>query len=477
MSDVAHLRKDEILDRLAARMNVAQFVAFAPSERGPVQTYSRILGEPPNVRFATLEDTIARLYRGSPERKLNIRSYTPSEPRSREFRVGIGSVDAVVESVNTFVSDGLHIIVNESVDLYDGGVSGVAQGGIAEFSPHDTPRCVERAGVVSLPLSWFVRMVETVYEFRPDLEVGHRGRLEFSVHPRPRGWRQTKLICWEMEDGVERTSIDPLIRWPNRFSQVVGDKAYGLLMAWLAGFSVPLTTVFNRQISQRFSFGIDTGTRDVWVRTCPHIPHPGEFATQHGWVDPYQLLDREDPHPRKMVDPFVQEGYTGYVLPSAIVQMGVNPAYSGSAITDAAGKLVVEGVKGKGDDFMLGRRLADPLPTPVTEALRTTWVELARVFGSTRFEWVHDGKQIWIVQLHTGATAGTGATIVPGEAEHWVVIDANVSLQTLNARIVRLRRSEGLLVRGNIGLTSHKADAIRRAGHPARLADQMTDGE
>jgi hypothetical protein len=49
---------------------------------------------------------------------------------------------------------GLHVIANETIDVHDGGVSGVVLGGTIEFAPDDTPRCVEEPGVTSLPRRW-----------------------------------------------------------------------------------------------------------------------------------------------------------------------------------------------------------------------------------------------------------------------------------------------------------------------------------
>ena len=60
-------------------------------------------------------------------------------------------------------AEGLFVIANETVDVSDGGVSGVIQGGVAEFAPDDTPRCVEKAGTASLPMDWALALIETVY--------------------------------------------------------------------------------------------------------------------------------------------------------------------------------------------------------------------------------------------------------------------------------------------------------------------------
>ena len=74
--------KDEILDALAREANVAQFVSFGPDL---VQSHSRVRGFPPDHPFASPEEAVAVLLDRTPERSVNIRSYDPDSPKSREF--------------------------------------------------------------------------------------------------------------------------------------------------------------------------------------------------------------------------------------------------------------------------------------------------------------------------------------------------------------------------------------------------------
>ena len=186
-------RKDEALNHLAERVNVAQFVAYSPAKDGLQQTFSRIRGDSPNRRYEDLRAAIERLLGQSPDGTVNVRSYKPDDPRSKPFDYGLSRIDDVEQIIRKRISDGLHVIVNETVDVSDGGVSGVVEEGIVEFSPDDTPRCVEKPGAASLSLSWALKLLEAVYGFRPDIDVGENSRLEFSIHPHPRGWRGTSL--------------------------------------------------------------------------------------------------------------------------------------------------------------------------------------------------------------------------------------------------------------------------------------------
>ena len=47
-------------------------------------------------------------------------------------------------------------------------------------------------------------------------------------------------------------------QWPNRFSDMLGDKTFGLIMADQIGLYVPRTMVLNRSVAP-FTFGEPTG--------------------------------------------------------------------------------------------------------------------------------------------------------------------------------------------------------------------------
>src|SRR5262245_27617433 len=115
-------RKDRSLDELARTGNVAQFVSFAPVEGRAVQQFSRVAGYDPNHIFPANRDAIASLLQASPDGTINLRSFTPDSPRSRDFRYGIDKVDEAYAIVKTLSSDGLFVIANETVDVADGGV-------------------------------------------------------------------------------------------------------------------------------------------------------------------------------------------------------------------------------------------------------------------------------------------------------------------------------------------------------------------
>ena len=454
-----NLQKDEILDRLADRGNVAQFVAFRPTGHHEVdgiagiqQSFCRIRGMEPNTDFETPAEAIAALLRRSGG-MVNVRSYMPHDPRSREFLYGLTDVGAVLDAVQRLAAEGLHLIVNETIDISDGGVSGVVQGYVAEFAPDDTPRCVEKPGVTSLPYETAIEMLTLVYGFRPALSAGRGERTEFSVHPARRGWRGEHLILWEYEENVPGDANSAL-RWPNRFSRILGDKAFGLLTAHVFGFPVPRTLAIGRRIAP-FWFGTPTGSAEVWTRTCPAEPHPGLYTTLKGWTDPYELLAVEDPD--------------GMILASVLRQDAVPAAYSGAAIVTADGALAVEGLAGEGDAFMLGTQVGEALPQSVRTDVEALYQKLHARFGPVRFEWVHDGAQVWIIQLHLGATITTATEIVPGEASEWHVFDVEQGLDRLRALLHTLPTGHGVTLRGEVGLTSHIADVLRRTGAPARL--------
>jgi hypothetical protein len=390
----------------------------------------------------------------SGEGKVNVRSYLPDEPRSREFVYGLCSVDDALAVLRRLTSEGLHTIVNETVDVADGGVSGVIQGDIIEFAPDDTPRCVEKPGVASFAFNHGLELLRTVYCFSPDLNSIIGERTEFSIHPRVRGWRRSHTLLWEHETGVPAVPL-PAMRWPNHFSRMVGDKAFGLLIAELLGLPVPRTLVLGRRIAP-FEFGRATGSTEVWTRTCPSEPHPGVYTTVKGWTDPFALLQTEDPE--------------GKVLASILRQDAVRAEHSGGAIVTSDGRLTVEGRPGEGDRLMLGLERPELLPTSVTEAVNSAHQRLSAVLGPVRLEWVHDGTRAWVVQLHLGATSTSGSTIVPGQAVNWKEFRVGDGLESLRQTLQELPAGTGVVLVGEVGVTSHIADVLRRAGTPARIA-------
>jgi len=183
-------RKDVSLDRLADMINVAQFVSFSPGGVPTLrQEFSRVLGLEPNHRFKSVRHALGTLMERSGEKSINLRSYTPDLPQSREIIYGLRSLDEAVAAAERLGSEGQFVIANETVDVHDGGVSGVLMGDVVEFSPDDTPRSVEKPGVASLPRLWGFEILSIVYGFSPDIDVPRASRLEFSIHPSPRGWR------------------------------------------------------------------------------------------------------------------------------------------------------------------------------------------------------------------------------------------------------------------------------------------------
>lgn len=77
-------------------------------------------------------------------------------PQGNAFHYGITGADTAVEIASMLNAEGLYIIINETVDVNDGGVSGVVFGGCVEFAPGVIPRFVRKSSdepVPALPLA------------------------------------------------------------------------------------------------------------------------------------------------------------------------------------------------------------------------------------------------------------------------------------------------------------------------------------
>lgn len=450
--------KDEILDELANRANVAQFVSLDPDAE---IRFSRVSGLERNHGFESITEAIGTLLERTVERSVNVRSYDPADPKSREFVYGITSRDDAVQHVRRLAASGLHTIVNETIDIGDGGVSGVALGDLIEFAPDDTPRCVEKPGTAALPRALGIALLEIVYGSAPLLDYLPTTRVEFSIHPLRCGVRNQHTIIWELED-VGASDVAADIRWPNRFSQHIGDKAYGLLIAHLVGLPVPRATVISRRVAP-FTFGRATGTSEPWIRTCPTVQTPGKFTTHRGWLDPYALLDREDPN--------------GTAIASILCQEGVDASHSGAAIgaESADGPLVtIEGTSGFGDEFMVGLKARSALPPLVRRSVQRLYGKAFDRLGYVRFEWVAGSRQTWVVQLHRGASPSSGRIIFPGEVVEYVPFEVSLGLEALRSLTAQLIETDkGVALVGDVGITSHFGDVLRKARLPSVISDEV----
>lgn len=450
------LYKDAVLDKLAIEGNVAQFVSFGPGPE-PQQRKLHIRGLEPNQQLKSPLEAISQLLLASPERTVNVRTFRPDERKGWDLLYGLDEAEKVLIEVKMRAANDQYAIVNETIDIKDGGVSGVAMGDLMEFSPDDTPKCVDKPGTCSLPRDVGLQMLEIVYGFRPGINFDQSIRVEFSIHPRRRGLRNETTIVWELEE-QDQGAIQTSIRWPNNFSRMIGDKTFGLLVAHVLGLRVPKTTVIGRRVAP-FVFGRETRTLELWTRTCPEERIAGKYATFQGWRDPFALLAEEEERAASNND-----------LPriaSVLAQQAVNPEYSGSVIPGTNGP-IIEGVRGCGDRFMLGKQTPEQLPDDVRKNVANLF-ELARKrLGPVEIEWVYDGTEVWVVQLLGGvATSGNGV-IVPGKRERmhrFVTADGLDALRELIRRVDG--DSEGIVLIGDVGITSHFGDLLRQAKIPS----------
>ncbi len=446
--------KDQLLNDLAESANVAQFVSFSPSG---VVRFCRFHEPPPPQ--CDVKDHLASLLRQSPEGSVNVRSFHPADPKSKPFFYGLRDVELVLKHLSELWANGLFTIVNETIDISDGGVSGVALGDIIEFAPDATPRAVERPdSVASMPRDLGLEVLRRVYGFTPELSFAPNVRVEFSIHPIRRGVRHSHTIVWELET-TDLSHAPAEVRWPHPFSRFLGDKAFGLVVADSLGLPVPRTTVVGRRVAP-FCFGRITGSHEPWLRTVPRVQVPGKFTTTKGWLDPFTLLATEDPD--------------GNSLQAVIAQEGIDALWSGAALASSArssGELLIEGVRGRGDQFMVGSAAPEGLPRDVVRRVKSAYRKLARSLGPVRFEWVDDGRKTWIVQLHSGSVESSVSVIVTGNPTSFRSFDVSEGLEALRQLVAEAKADGfGILLKGKVGITSHFGDVLRKAQVPSRFA-------
>lgn len=463
---VAELRKlrghfkDEGLEELASGgNNVAQFVSFAPD--GSIR-FARLQGDPDISGLHRME-ILSLLLEKSPAGTVNVRSFDPHSPKGDPLAYGLSTVDAVNAEISGRLFDGKHVIVNETIDINDGGVSGVSLGNLVEFAPHDTPKCVEKEGTCSLTRQSARHILGTIYGIPMDRIASPRGipwtwgtelRVEFSTHLAPCGYLGERYLIWEVEEIPEEKvtpAVDEITQWSNRFSRMLGDKAFGMLFAsaLAAGLNIPQTTVVSKEVPP-FTFGRNVPGGKLWTRTCPVVRTPGKFPTEPRFTDPFAMMaecDREEP---------------GSVA-SIIFCHGVPAKWSGSAIWQGE-EIVIEGASGEGEDFMSGAAL-ESLPGDVITLVQREMEKIAQHVGPCDIEWVIDqGDEVWVVQMHRPKGVAKRQ-----ELQEPLEYDPRDGLDALRELVTRAG-DRGIRVTRPVGVTSHVGDILRESGVPWEIA-------
>jgi hypothetical protein len=135
-----------------------------------------------------------------------------------------------------------------------------------------------------------------------------------------------------------------------------------------------------------------------------------------------------------------------------------------------SGELIIEGVKGRGDEFMLGEAQPRAVPAQVDRDVRGLYAKAEAKLGPVRMEWVHDGRSVWVLQLHVGTIGSTTDDIYPGEPSRWLDFNVERGLPALREEIKRAEGGAyGIRLVGQVGITSHMGDLLRKARIPSRI--------
>lgn len=121
---------------------------------------------------------------------------------------------------------------------------------------------------------------------------------------------------------------------------------------------VPKTTVISRKIAP-FTFGVETGLNEKWIRTCLVKKEPEKFYIGSSWIDPFKLMDEKE-----------AKGSNEINIASILSQDAVDALYSGASfVTEYEDGDLIEGVSGNGDKFMVGEQDKLELSAEVIEAV------------------------------------------------------------------------------------------------------------
>lgn len=458
--------KDEKLHYLISNkdVNIAQFVSFESNTN--LDTRFIHINNFNDINKLSSRELIEKLILSAPSKAINIRSFSKESMKGNRFvyNKGIDDIDEIIDIIKENSLENKFSIVNENIDINDCGVSGVVLGDVIEFSPEDTPKCVEKQGVCSLPKEIGFKILKNVYGFVPDIKFNSNYRVEFSIHPNRQGVKKEHTIIWEYEY-YKNIDYQRTILWPNNFSKFIGDKVFGLLVADSLGIRVPRSTVISRKIAP-FSFGIETGLKEKWIRTCPVKKVPGKYYTGSSWIDPFELMNKEE-----------AKDSEGLSIASIISQDGIEPLYSGACLIRLnEDEDLIEGVSGRGDKFMVGEESRKELPQNVIDKVKSLNNEIRshhNILGDVSIEWVYDGEYVWLVQLNqlkdkNGDNYLNSNVIVQGNPSHYEKVFVEDGLDSLRNKIKLIKgKNIGIELIGNVGVTSHFGDILRLADIPS----------
>lgn len=415
-------------------------------------------------------DLIKDLLKNSLDNSVNIRTYTDDmKSKGNPFVYGLRDLESILRGIIDLREQGYNLILNETIDVNDGGVSGVLLNGVAEFAPFSTPRSVENDAVCRLPSLVAVKMLSDVYSLEgrtlEDIEklesMSREGkRIEFSIHPNEVGY-----LVWDIEDMESNKKLDLrllnqciMVPKNNKFSEMLGGKTFNLLLLNSMSIDIPKTTVVSKFLPP-FTFG-NKGNRNVWTRTSPKYKLPGKYITEKGYISPSELLSEENP--------------------TVLYQREIDVLYSGSALYKGENApLVVEGVRGFGTKFMVGNVPPEKLPFEVMDKVRETVKSLKSTFDkhgicnpTFTVEWGYSKyEEVEIFQLNFTEDTGRGHMIVrpSSSVKNYKEYHTSEGLDNFRDFLQSISEYEGVKLIGNVGITSHFCDILREEKIPSFL--------
>lgn len=481
-------RKDYKLKRMMEDgFNIAQVISV--DKDTPTEPHVKILKKELDIEGASLRELVQLLIEDTPSHMVNVRTFTDRVNEKTTFRYGMKDVDEVLSAVKDNASKGWNSLINECIDKDDTGVSGIIVDSVTEFSPYATPRDIEKENsrFLTLPTVNAMKILTEVYGNLSDMTsldkikfyssitklqcASKTQRIEFSIHPNEVGCFGSRVIIWEASelDDTDMLLIQHRITRPNAFSEMVGDKAFGLLLADSIGAYTPDTEFHIKAFGDRYvkTPAIDLEDVDVWTRTAPTEKQAGRFETEK----------------RRYTEEEIKELLKQDEIASVLVQEAIDVEYSGSAVLYSnSGEVSVEGVKGEGDKFMMGVEDDIELPIEVTDTVKEfLWSvdeEYGELLGDVKIEWGFDTNgYLYIFQLCNISDAeyifklNTNRQDENIEYIEYKLYENGTSLEDFRNFVEEIEKdtTKGIKLFAHIGITSHPCDILRKHNVPAIL--------
>lgn len=355
---------DQKLFRIAQKYNTPAFASYGPDNHFRFRVVSSRYPKPSCV------DSAVKVVSENGKCPLNICGFTEKEVKTCANNL---NQEQALAKARDYMCDGLNVLISECLPENFTMVSGLARHGrvMLSLGAQYFDNCS------NIPVAWGNKILSAMLGIDTKIPATKGKQICFSAYSRPVGVRSQNIVVLEEKDGgkKEQTFINP----NDPFANLFGEDAWGLILAWAAGFNVPKTSLFLPNIFYPFiSFGTDTGQKEAWTKTCPSKDAAARQSTIQGFQDPFLLMQ-------------------GQKL-SCMIQQDIRPQWAGK-VRVYGRETAIPRLKSFSDPNMPQGEDERKIPNYLRHNIHQWCCKIREIFNSNfEISWVYDGEDFWLLR-------------------------------------------------------------------------------